>query len=150
MRHVVLVTGPPCAGKTTFVRANAAAGHLIVDRDELAGSERSMAMQMQRVANMSTGSAWVIRCVPDPLDRAGLAARIRADETLVLLPDAHTLTTRAMARPHARGAVAAVRKWLAAYSPHEGDTLLTDWVAEVATPHQRCPDSSTYRPNVAF
>jgi predicted kinase len=35
-RRVVLVCGPPCAGKTTYVREHANPGDLIIDYDDLA------------------------------------------------------------------------------------------------------------------
>jgi predicted kinase len=124
MRHVVLVTGPPCAGKTSYVRQHAQPGDLVLDRDALRG-ERQMRDGLHRVAEMRDGQAWVIRCLPDPAERAALAREIHADEVLVLLPPREQLSIRARARPYAAGEFAAIDRWLRRYRPLPQDEPIT-------------------------
>lgn len=95
MRDVTLVTGPPCAGKTTWVAAHAPTGALIVDWDQLAIEAGSLvahdhaphhraaattrrAELEQHIADMTDGTAYVIRTAARPAERAQLAARLGA------------------------------------------------------------------------
>ena len=73
-RVVYLVAGPPCAGKSTYVRHRARPGDLVLDQDVIGA--RAMAAGMRRVAAMTDGTAWVIRCAPGPTRRAELAAEL--------------------------------------------------------------------------
>jgi hypothetical protein len=108
-RVVYLVAGPPCAGKSTYVRHRARPGDLVLDQDVIGA--RAMAAGMRRVAAMTDGTAWVIRCAPGPTRRAELAAELGA-EVVLLRPDDATLIARAAARPHPRRAIQAVRDWI--------------------------------------
>lgn len=123
MRHVTLVTGPPCAGKSTYVRQHAQPEDLVLDRDELDG-ERQMLAGLQQVAAMSDGCAWVIRCVPDPVERAELAGQIEADDVLVLLPSRNQLKDRAKQRPKPLAQFASIDRWFSRYSPWSGDRVV--------------------------
>ncbi|SCL32029.1 hypothetical protein GA0070616_4376 [Micromonospora nigra] len=109
-RTVVLVTGPPCAGKSTYVAQRAQPGDLILDQDQL--GPRTMGRRLRTVATMTTGTAWVIRCQPDPRQRARLANRIRATHHVHLHPGPQTLLARARTRPHPERHLAAIRDWL--------------------------------------
>lgn len=110
-RRVVLVTGAPCSGKTSYVTDHAQPGDLVLDQDQL--GQHRMQRRLAHVAAMTDGTAWVIRCCPDPTERQALAARIAATDTIHLDVDTDTLLTRARARPNAQRHVAAVRHWLA-------------------------------------
>ena len=140
-RHVTLVCGPPCAGKTTYVRRHARPGDLVLDADMIAqqlGSPRQwmhalefateaqdvMARGMAHIARMDSGTAWVIRGAPDPAERMRLARTLRADRVLVLLPDRRELHRRAQARPHSRQTRQVIARWLAHYRPAPCDTLV--------------------------
>lgn len=121
MRRVVLVTGPPCAGKSTYAREHAAPGDLILDQDELGPA--AMRNAIEQVTAMADGTAWVIRCCAGQARRAQLAAELRA-EMVHLQPPERELLARARQRRGVPGQVRAVRRWLeteAAGGPHHGD-----------------------------
>jgi hypothetical protein len=109
-RTVTLVTGPPCAGKTTYVNTHARPGDLILDQDTIGAT--AMRRGLTRVAAMTSGTAWVIRCCPGPARRAALAHRIRATNVILLHPPTAELLARASHRTDPRRHIQAVRKWL--------------------------------------
>lgn len=109
MRRVVLVTGPPCAGKTTHVRQHAQPGDLILDQDHL--GRTAMNTGIARVAAMTNGTAWVIRCAPGPKARRALIQQLAATEHLHLVEPQPTLINRAAHRPNPRRHIAAVAQW---------------------------------------
>ena len=104
--HVTLVCGPPCSGKTTFVRQRAQPGDLVLDADVI--GQRAMAKALRGPLR---GRVWVIRCCPGARARQVLAAQLNA-EVVLLLPEERVLMSRAMARTHPRRHVQAVRAWL--------------------------------------
>lgn len=108
-RVVYLVAGPPCAGKSTYVRQRAKPGDLVLDQDVIGA--RAMVAGLRQVAAMTSGTAWVIRCAPGPTRRAELAAQLRA-EVVLLRPDDAVLFARAAARANPRRAIQAVRDWI--------------------------------------
>lgn len=134
------MTGPPCSGKTSWVRRQAQADDLILDADDIArrlgspdrwGHTRQlrdqaqavMWQQMATVAEAAAGTAWVIRACPDPAERQRLAQLLRATRTVVLLPSLAVLSGRAQARPHPYRTTEAIRWWLRHYQPAPGDEL---------------------------
>ncbi len=142
MRRVILICGPPCGGKTTYVQQRAAPGDLILDQDEIArtlGSSREwlhtqhvsrranrhMRAGIAQVAAMTEGRAWVIRCLAGPGRRAALADYLKADEVIVLMPPIDETLRRAQTRPGPNRTTALVRRWYAAYQPAPCDTLTT-------------------------
>lgn len=112
MRRVILVTGPPCAGKTTHVKLHAQPGDLVLDQDQLGA--RRMGQAMAALPAMTDGTAWVIRCAPGPTARRALAQRIGATELVHLVEPEHVLVQRAARRPDPRRHIAAVSAWFAA------------------------------------
>lgn len=142
-RHVTLVTGPPCAGKTTYVHAHAQPGDVILDLDQIAREEcgstkywqhephitrRADAIMRQRIWSLAGGRtlhAWVIRSVPSGQARTALARLIRADTTVLLLPPEPTLVRRALARPDRLATIEAINGWLGAYTEADSDTVIT-------------------------
>lgn len=112
MRRVILVTGPPCAGKTTHVRQHAQPGDQVLDQDVLGA--RRMNQAMAALPAMTDGTAWVIRCAPGPRARRALAQRIGATEQVHLVQPEPTLIHRAARRPNPRRHIAAVAHWFAA------------------------------------
>lgn len=135
-RTVTLVAGPPCAGKTTYVTERAQPGDLVLDQDALGATEYNR--QLERVATMDSGAAWVIRCAPGPTRREDLARRIRATDTVLLLPPLEVLLTRAIHRPNRRRQIQAVRKWFR----HEADDATSPTMRSRAT---RLEDQETRR-----
>lgn len=141
-RHVVLVCGPPCSGKTTWVQHHAASGDLVVDHDAVAqrlGStrhhnhdaqlrqqaEQHVAQLLHHVATMEHGTAWVIRTAPRAGHRARLARYLRADRVVVLAPPLPELLARAQARPAKAEARRAIRSWVSRYEPRDGEDVIT-------------------------
>lgn len=85
---LTVVTGPPCAGKTTYVRQHARAGHIIVDFDliaqalgspvshghddplcKVAVEARSAAIRAVLRCHGQGATAWVIDSRPTPASR---------------------------------------------------------------------------------
>lgn len=114
-RRVVLVVGPPGAGKSTWARSQAGECDTVVDFDEIArelGSRhahrhdssviaRSIVEQKRReraVAAMQDGGAYVVRVASDPRERAHLAALLRA-EVRVVDPGRDVVESRLHGRP---------------------------------------------------
>lgn len=141
-RVVMLVTGPPTAGRSELVRRFAAPGDVIADFDAICRELGSTAdrwshpapvrvvaeQEMQRlfdeVAGMETGRAWLIRSVPVATHRQRLAKRVRADRVIVLKPPVRVLMRRARSEPHPDVARKAIRRWLARYTPSPIDELI--------------------------
>lgn len=109
MRRVVLVTGPPCSGKTTYVQRHAQHGDLILDQDRIGA--RAMNRAITQVAAMRDGTAWIIRCAPGPRARNLLAQQVGATERVHLIEPQPTLIVRATARPTTRRHIAAIADW---------------------------------------
>jgi predicted kinase len=141
MRRVVLVCGPPCSGKSTLVNARCSPTDLVADFDAVAralgspgkwmhphavgdAAEREMDRLVDQVAGMDSGAAWIIRCAPESELRAALAARLRADRVVVLLPPLGVLMARARQRPLAEQTRRAVLRWMDRYTPWSGDELM--------------------------
>lgn len=96
MRNVHIVYGPPSSGKTTYVNEHARPGDITIDWDKLAqdagspkthdhareyaqaASRRRMELERE-VERMTTGTAWIIRTLPNPQDREDIAERLQAD-----------------------------------------------------------------------
>lgn len=108
MRRVILVTGPPCAGKTTHVRQHAQPGDQILDQDDLGARRMNAALAALPTTD---GTTWVIRCAPGPRARRALAQRISATDHVHLVEPEHTLVQRAAHRPDPRRHIAAVAQW---------------------------------------
>ena len=108
---VILVAGPPCAGKTTYVQQHAQPGDWILDQDEL--GQRKMADYLARIRTgvPSLATAWVIRCAPGQAARDQLAHELRAIEVVLLQPTLDELIHRAKARPNPAGTIKAIREW---------------------------------------
>jgi len=109
-REVILVCGPPCAGKTTYVEQHARLGDRILDADQL--GEHVMQQALAEVAAMIEGRAWVIRCSPGGSSRTALKAQLNATRVVLLQPPTRELYARTRRRPKPGAAWMAVRKWL--------------------------------------
>lgn len=126
-RRVVIVCGPPCAGKSTYVEQHKKPGDLVVDYDavaQLLGSPREhghdyrfhkatetvIAQQLAAIERGTTPSAWVIRSLPREADREALALRLGA-EVVLLDADDDVLIHRATARPDVERSRRAIMEW---------------------------------------
>lgn len=109
MRRVVLVTGPPAAGKTTYVQARAQPSDVILDQDAI-----GRAAMNRGLAQIHTHqcSVWIIRCAPGPRLRRALAQQLGAELVHLVEPEP-TIVLRAARRPNPRRHIAAVVKWYA-------------------------------------
>ncbi|WP_329521170.1 AAA family ATPase [Spirillospora sp. NBC_01491] len=133
-RRVVLVCGPPAAGKTTLVRESASPEDTVVDLDVIAqelGSpgahehppevlERARRVRSARealVTRMHTGTAWVVRTAADPQQRDRLAEALGATDVVVVATPAEDARRRAAeaGRPAFTGDV--IDRWWRRYRP---------------------------------
>lgn len=140
---VTLVCGPPCAGKTTWVARHAAPGDLVLDFDQIARGELGSpfkwdhtprvwreAERLIRTRMRALGEhgpdrpSWVIRAIPDGHTRDVVAGNIGATRRMLLLPPRQALNRRALARPDPVETRAAIARWLADYTPDDGDEVL--------------------------
>lgn len=127
-RRVILVSGPPCAGKSTYVAERAAPGDRVLDQDVLGFFQFGKALA--DVIAMTDGTAWVIRCLPGPANRDAFARRIGATERVHLLAPEAELTKRAAHRPDRLRHIQAVRTWFhreAAEQPAAPFAPAHDW-----------------------
>ena len=132
MGALTVVIGPPCAGKSTYVRENAAPGDVVVDFDALAvtlGADESHAVSKD-VATVAFAAraavitevmkgietdAWIIHTSPS---KARLAEYAAAGATMVLLdPGIKECLARAEADGRPETTAAVIEKWYA--SPPE-------------------------------
>lgn len=126
--QVTVVCGPPCSGKTTWVRERAQSGDLIVDYDDIAqrlGSRRThnhehkyhrrveatIARALSGIKAGRHDRAWVIRSLPAEAER--LADELGGTVVLIDAPD-EVLLERARRRPDPARTARAIREWRSA------------------------------------
>lgn len=124
-RRVVLLCGPPGAGKTTHAHT---LGLPVYDIDDAKwnNSERYFRMALQRLASTPGARAVVIRSGATRSARAKAAALIGATEVQVIDTEQDAcierVVKRARPRPPLPVQVAAIKSWWAKYEPDLGST----------------------------
>jgi hypothetical protein len=108
-RRIILVTGPPCAGKTSYVQQHAEPGDQILDQDVI--GKQAMRTALATLPH-TAGTTWVIRCAPGPRARKALAEKLGA-EHVHLDPGRDEIIARARQRPDPRRHIAAAGTWYA-------------------------------------
>jgi shikimate kinase len=113
-RRVVLVCGPPGAGKTTYAHT---LGLTVYDIDDpqWGGSETRFSQAIRALNDMPHAQAVVIRAGATPTARAKAANHIGATHTIILDVDPNTciqrIRTRARPRPPLAQQITAVHHW---------------------------------------
>lgn len=135
---ITLITGPPCAGKSTLARFHAAPGDIVLDFDDIAvalGSPRRwmhprqyipvanqlMHARMRALADEPGVVAWVIQAAPRAHQRERLADILPARIWMVD-PGIEICLQRARTRPF--GTAAEIRKWYRLYTPSLQDEMI--------------------------
>lgn len=133
---VRLITGPPGAGKNTYVEKKFKDGDFVVDFDEIRATHPQLSTDqlkvirngLEEIAKTWEGDAWVIRCVADAEKRQTLAQSLGAVETVVLETDAETAKARIKERnrnPERNDEVfGAIDEWWSQYGVVASDVIV--------------------------
>lgn len=128
VRRVVLVCGPPGAGKTTLAKS---LGLQVYDIDDpqWGNDETRFKHALEQLNRDLEARAVVIRSGATRTARAKAAALVAATETTVVLtPEAECIkrvVQRNRPRPPLKVQIAAVKSWWAKYEPDSDTTMWT-------------------------
>lgn len=127
MRRVVLLCGPPGAGKTTAARAS---GLEVFDRDDAAWvNEAQFRAALEDLGRRRFAHAVVIRAGASSSARRRWAELVRATHVLLVLEPAEV----SAARVRARGrddmvrTLAGINRWWSAFDHDDGAERFTSW-----------------------
>lgn len=124
---IVVVTGPPCGGKSTYIQANAKSGDVIIDMDRIAlalttddtknhaysQAVRYIAMEARKAAvkealyqcaDRRGPTAWIIHTDPSPDERSQY--RLRNAQIVEINPGKEVCLERAKERPEVNQPIA--------------------------------------------
>ena len=114
-----LVTGPPGAGKTTYVKSHAKPADAIIDLDllrDFVGGDATLAARiraaMEKQMGKSARDVWVVRTLIDPRDREHFIRRHNVAEVIEMRASRETLAERARLRNSPPDVYSAIDKWL--------------------------------------
>lgn len=136
--HVVVLAGPPCAGKTTLAYHVAKQGDVVLDYDEVArsmgspvrwlhpepyrtGAEQELQAQLAHAhAHPSDATCWLLRTAPHPTTRMALAQAWQA-QVYLLNPGERECRRRAKAEARPAGTGQRIGEWHHRYRAWIGD-----------------------------
>lgn len=136
--RVVLIAGPPCAGKTTLAHQLSQPGDLIVDFDDTArelGSpaqwlhpepyrsqaEAQLRTTLAQLPGPDAGTAYVIRSASTARARAIQARAIQARECILIVPTRDECHRRADTDQRPAGTHQQIDHWYDTHTPWTGD-----------------------------
>lgn len=149
MPTTTLVTGPPCAGKSTWVDQHADPSDLVICHDTFARAAGSTAqwdhtrahnlrageMWRAAIARLAAGpparDTWVIRCASTAAERDYIARRIHAERVIVLVPPRALTLARAQTANRGRQVQQAIRRWYAGHGINAGDEVIDTSVSRL-------------------
>ena len=126
-RTVVILCGPPGAGKTTAARQS---GLVVFDRDDPQWhSERQFTNELLKLASDPHARAVVIRSGATSYARARAAELVKATHTFVMTADKHELVARIKRRGRHDSiqTIAGVGTWFQRFERNDGVRDFTSW-----------------------
>lgn len=119
-----LICGPPAAGKSSYVKAHAKPGDLIIDLDELKREHGVNAKHVQKRLEASLsdfeGDTWVIRTLGDSKARERVSERLGIDEIIVLATPKDLALQRSKERGDPQELSDAITNWWNLYEASPG------------------------------